>query len=103
MRKTFIAVAAAATVAGAVITATSTAHAWCFWGCDAGAGAVAAPPGGGVLAGSAQPYGAYYGYGPSSFYAPAPVYYGPSAGCFWRNQRFWDGNTWRVQRVQSCY
>jgi hypothetical protein len=42
-------------------------------------------------------------YGPSYFYAPAPVYYGPSPGCFWRNQRFWDGNTWRVQRVQACY
>ena len=47
-------------------------------------------------------YGAYYGYGRSYFYAPAPVYYGPSPGCFWRNQRFWDGNTWRVQRVQAC-
>jgi hypothetical protein len=61
------------------------------------------PPGGALLAGQAQPYGAYYGYGPSYFYAPAPVYYGPSPGCFWRNQRFWDGNAWRVQRVQACY
>jgi hypothetical protein len=34
MRKTLIAVAAAA--AGAVITGASPAQAWCFWGCDAG-------------------------------------------------------------------
>lgn len=103
MRTTLIAVAAAASVAGAAITGASPAKAWCFWGCDAGAGAAAGPPGGPLFAGQAQPYGAYYGYGPSYFYAPAPVYYGPSPGCFWRNQRFWDGNTWRVQRVQACY
>jgi hypothetical protein len=103
MRKTLIAVGAAATVAGAAITGASPAQAWCFWGCDAGVGAPAAgPPPGALLAGSAQPYGAYYGYGPAYFYAPAQTYYGPSPGCFWRNQRFWDGNTWRVQRVQTC-
>ena len=65
MRKTLIAVAAAASVAGAAITGASPAKAWCFWGCDAGAGAAAGPPGGPLLAGQAQPYGAYYGYGPS--------------------------------------
>jgi hypothetical protein len=89
MRKTLIAVPAA--VAGAVITGASPAQAWCFWGCDAGVGAPAAgPPPGGPFAGSTQPYGAYYGYGPAYFYAPAQTYYGPSPGCFWRNQRFWD-------------
>ena len=55
MRKTLIAVAAAATVAGAAITGASPAQAWCFWGCDAGVGAPAAgPPPGALLAGSAQ-------------------------------------------------
>ena len=53
MRTTLIAVAAAASVAGAAITGASPAKAWCFWGCDAGAGAAAAPPGGALLAGQA--------------------------------------------------
>jgi hypothetical protein len=53
--------------------------------------------------GTAQPDGAYYGYGPSFFFAPAHHYYGPRPGCFWRNQRLWDGNDWRVERVQVCY
>ncbi len=55
------------------------------------------------MTGTAQPYGAYYGYGPAYFYAPGHAYSGPSPRCFWRNQRFWDGNTWRAQRVQTCY
>ena len=42
MRKTLIAIAAAATVAGPAIT--SPAQAWCFWGCDSGVGAPAAGP-----------------------------------------------------------
>ena len=102
MRKTLIAIAAAATVASAAIIGASPAQAWCFWGCDSGVGAPAAGPPA-LMTGAAQPYGAYYGYGPAYFYAPAQTYYGPSPGCFWRNQRFWDGNTWRVQRVQTCY
>ena len=102
MRKTLIAVAAAATVAGAAITGAGPAKAWCLWGCDAGVGAPAAGPPA-LMTGTAQPYGAYYGYGPAYFYAPGHAYYGPSPGCFWRNQRFWDGNTWRAQRVQTCY
>ena len=55
-----------------------------------------------LVSAGAQPYGAYYGYGPSYYYAPAPVYYGPGPGCFLRNQRVWDGYAWRIQRVQVC-
>jgi hypothetical protein len=44
MRKTLIAVAAAAPVASAAIIGASPAQAWCFWGCDAGVGAPAAGP-----------------------------------------------------------
>jgi hypothetical protein len=62
MRKTLIAIAAAATVAGPAIT--SPAQAWCFWGCDSGVGAPAAGPPA-LMTGAAQPYGAYYGYGPA--------------------------------------
>ena len=64
MRKTLIAVAAAAPVASAAIIGASPAQAWCFWGCDAGVGAPAAGPPA-LMTGAAQPYGAYYGYGPA--------------------------------------
>lgn len=102
MQKTLIALAAAATVAGAAISAPSQANATC-WGCYVGAGVVAGLVGGALIGSAgAQPYGAYYGYGPSYYYAPAPVYYGPGPGCFWRNQRVWDGYAWRIQRVQVC-
>jgi hypothetical protein len=68
-----------------------------------GAGVVAGLVGGALIGSAgAQSYGAYYGYGPSYYYAPAPVYYGPGPGCFLRNQRVWDGYAWRIQRVQVC-
>jgi hypothetical protein len=101
MKTTLIALAAAATVAGAAITAPSPANATC-WGCYVGGGVIAGLVGGALIAGAAQPYGAYYGYGPSHYYAPAPAYYGPGPGCYWANQRFWDGYAWRFQRVQVC-
>jgi|SRR5262245_44912627 hypothetical protein len=104
MRKTLIALAAAATLAGAAITAPSSANADC-WGCYVGAGFAAGLLGGALVggAGAAYPYGAYYGYGPSYYYAPAPTYYGPAPGCYLQNERFWDGYAWRVRRAQVCY
>jgi|SRR5262245_3010840 len=104
MRKTLIALAAAASVAGVAITAPSQANATC-WGCYVGAGFAAGLLGGALVgsAGAAYPYGAYYGYGPSYYYAPAPTYYGPGPGCYVRNERFWDGYAWRVRQAQVCY
>jgi hypothetical protein len=103
MKSTLVAMAAAATLAGAVVAAPSRADAAC-WGCYVGAGVAAGAIGGAIAgAGAAYPYGAYYGYGPAYYYAPAPVYYGPGAGCYLRNQRFWDGYSWRIRQVQVCY
>jgi hypothetical protein len=71
MRNTVIALAAAATIAGLAVSAPRTAHAICF-GCDAAPGAPQGPVGGPVGGGAAYPYGAYYGYGPSYYYALRP-------------------------------
>jgi hypothetical protein len=98
MRKILIAAAAAAIVM-AGLTARHPASASCV-NCPEGP-----PVGGPLLGGAAMPYGAYYGYGPSFFFAPAAgyqgvqIYHGPRPGCFWRNQRAWDGS---VVRVQVC-
>lgn len=103
MKSTLVAMTAALTLAGAMVTAPTQADATC-WGCYVGAGAAAGLVGGVIAgAGAAYPYGAYYGYGPAYYYAPAPVYYGPGPGCYLRNQRFWDGYSWRVRPVQVCY
>ena len=102
MRNTLIALAAAGTIVGLTVMAPRTANATCF-GCDAPPGAPQGPVGGPVGGGAPYPYGAYYGYGPSYYYAPAPRYYGPGPGCYWHNQRVWDGYAWQVQRVQTCY
>jgi hypothetical protein len=102
MRKTLIALVAVATIGGPAVTAPSKANATC-WGCDGAPGTPQGPTGAPIAGGASYPYGAYYGYGPSYYYAPAAKYFGPGPGCFWRNQRVWDGNTWQVQRVQTCY
>jgi hypothetical protein len=96
MQKILIAAAAAATVAASV-AAPRPASA-CV-NCPEGP----PPVGGPLVGGAAMPYGAYYGYGPGFFYAPVAghqgvqLYHGPRPGCFWRNERGWDGNMVRVQ------
>lgn len=99
MKKTLTALAAAATIAVAVVAAPTTADARHF----RHGGAVAAGVIGGLAAGAlfsgafASPY--YYGYGPA--YAYEPVYAGPA--CSLRRQ--WTcgpyGCGWR--RVRVCY
>jgi hypothetical protein len=92
LKKTGMAVAAAALLAAATIVAPQPA--------EARGGAVAAGIIGGLAAGAligaaaAHPY-----YGPG-YYGPAPVYYGPN--CWWQRERFWDGWGWRVRRVRVC-
>ena len=94
LKKTGMAVAATAMLAAATLAAPQPAQA------GGHGGAVAAGIIGGLAAGAligaaaAQPY-----YGPS-YYAPAPVYYGPR--CWWQRERVWDGYGWRLQRVRVC-
>jgi hypothetical protein len=91
MKKTLIAIAAAATLTIASLAAPQPAQARC-WGCWVGAGVVA---GAIIGAAAARPY-SY----PGDYYAPAPVYYGP--GCHWTHRRWWDGYRWHWRRVWVC-
>ena len=89
MRKTLTAIAAAATLALAIVAAPQHA--------EARNGRNAAIIGGmalGALAGAAIANGGYY-------YAPAPAYYyGPR--CFWTRERYWNGWRWHTRRVRVC-
>ena len=74
MRKTLLALAAAATLA---VSAASPAYA------------------------GPRNYPGPGGYPYWSGYVDAPVEE-PMAACYWRTQRFWDGHAWRVRRVRIC-
>lgn len=99
MRKLFIALVAAVTIAGSVVAISGRADAHWRGGAVA-AGVVGGLAAGAIIAGAAAPY--YYAPPPPppAYYAPAPVYYGPA--CRWVKQRWWDGYGWRVRRVQVC-
>ena len=74
MRKTLLALAAAATLA---VSAASPAYA------------------------GPRTYPGPGGYPYWSGYVDAPV--GEPVGpCYWRTERFWDGYAWRVRRVRIC-
>jgi hypothetical protein len=98
MRKTLIAIAAAATVALVSVAAPQPAQAR---GGRIAAGVIGGLALGGILGAAAASHGPYY-YGPGYAYGPGPVYYGPD-DCYWTRQRFWDGYRWRLGRpVQVC-
>ncbi len=99
MRKLFIALVAALTIAGSVVAVPGVADAHWRGGAVA-AGVVGGLAAGAIIAGAAAPY--YYAPPPPPpvYYAPAPVYYGPA--CRWVKQRWWDGYGWQVRRVQVC-
>jgi hypothetical protein len=98
MRKLFIALVAAVTIAGSVLAVPGEAEARYWRGGAVAAGVVGGLAAGAIIAGAAAPY--YYAPPPPVYYAPAPVYYGPP--CRWVKQRWWDGYVWRVRRVQVC-
>ncbi len=98
MRKLFIALVAAVTIAGSVLAVPGEAEARYWRGGAVAAGVVGGLAAGAIIAGAAAPY--YYAPPPPVYYAPAPVYYGPP--CRWVKQRWWDGYGWRVRRVQVC-
>lgn len=79
MRKTFVALAALAAIAGSLAAAPASAQ----------RGVAACVP------------------APGRYCAPAPYGAGPGpyddfGSCEWVNQRFWDGNGWRIRRVRVC-
>lgn len=106
MKKSFLALAAVATLALSAIAPAQAQR-------GVAAGVAAGIIGGAIVGGAlASPY--YYGPGPGYgyYYGPGyypPRYYGPGyvadgyyGGCVWQKQRFWDGYAWRVRRVRVC-
>jgi hypothetical protein len=103
MRKTLMALAAAATLAVSALAAPAPAHAQRGLGAAVAGGLI----GGAIVGGAIAASPGYYGYGPG--YGPGYGYYGgpayvaaPDDGCYWQRQRFWDGYGWRVRRVRVC-
>jgi hypothetical protein len=98
MKKTIAAFLAVATIAGSLISFTPAAQAG---GGAVAAGVAAGIVGGAIVGGAIANSNPYY-YGP----APAPAYYGPpppGPGCYWQQQRYWNGWAWQWHPVRVCY
>jgi hypothetical protein len=86
MKKTFAALLAVATIAGALTTTPASAQR-----------ALGAAIAGGIIG------GAIVGGAVAASQAPAPVYVAPPGPpCRWVRERYWDGYDWRFRRVQYC-
>jgi len=87
MKKTFAALLAVATIAGALSATPANAQR-----------ALGAAIAGGIIG------GAIVGGAIASQQQPAPVYVDPyaPAPCRWVRERYWDGYDWRFRRVQYC-
>jgi hypothetical protein len=102
MKKTVAAFLAIGAIAGSLVSFTPAAQAG---GGGIAAGVAAGLIGGAIVGGAianSNPY--YYGPGPA-YYGPPPGYYGPppGPGCYWQQQRYWDGYEWNVHSVRVCY
>jgi hypothetical protein len=101
MKKTWMALAAVATLAVSAVGAPAPAHAQRGLGAAVAGGLIGGAIVGGALAGPRYYgpgyYGPGYGYG---YYGPA--YAGDYGPCYWQRQRFWDGYGWRIRRVRVC-
>jgi len=94
MKKTLLALCAAATLAVSAVAVPAPAHAQR----GVAAGVAAGLIGGAIVGGAIASQNPYYGPG---YYAPGPAYYaGPP--CYWQRQRFWDGYGWRIRNVRVC-
>jgi hypothetical protein len=99
MKKTWMALVAAATLAVSALGTPAPAHAQRGLGAAVAGGIIGGAIIGGALAGPRY-------YGPGYSYGPGYGYYGPAyagyEGCYWQRQRFWDGYVWRIRRVRVC-
>ncbi|QIG94573.1 MULTISPECIES: hypothetical protein [unclassified Bradyrhizobium] len=97
MKKTLLALGAAATLAISAVAMPAPAQAQR----GVAAGVAAGLIGGAIVGGAIASQNGYYAPG----YAPGPAYVaepGYGADCVWQRQRFWDGYSWRVRRVRVC-
>src|SRR3954469_25782568 len=98
MKKTLMALGAAATLAISAVAAPAPAQAQR----GVAAGVAAGLIGGAIVGGAIASQNGYYGpgyYGPGYGYYGGPAYVAEPA-CFWQRQRFWDGYGWRVRNVR---
>jgi len=95
MKKVFIALVAAVTLAGSVIAFSGAAEA-SKSGRALTYGILGGVAAGALIAGgaAAAPY-----YAPPP---PPPVYYYDEPACRVVRERYWDGYAWRSRRVQVC-
>jgi hypothetical protein len=91
MKKTFAAMVAVATVAGALNTTPAHAQR------GVAAGVAAGLIGGAIIGGAIASSRPAYGYG-----APVYVEEAPYPACRMVRERFWDGYGWRVRRYEVC-
>jgi hypothetical protein len=99
MKKTMMALAAAATLAVSALAAPAPAQAQRGVAAGVVGGLIGGAIIGGAIANSPGYYGPGYGYYGGPAYVAGPGYYD---GCYWQRQRFWDGYGWRIRRVRVC-
>jgi hypothetical protein len=93
MKRTSMALAAAAALAFSVVAAPASAQR------GVAAGVAAGLIGGAIVGGAIASQNGYYAPGYGYYGGPAYV---AAPGCFWHRQRFWDGYGWRVRSVRVC-
>ena len=103
MKKTLMALGAAAALTVSAVAIPAPAHAQR----GVAAGVAAGLIGGAIVGGAIASQNGYY-YGPG-YYAPGymaarPMWSIPATApdCIWQRQRFWDGYGWRVRNVRVC-
>lgn len=104
MKKTLMALGAAAALTISAVAVPAPAHAQRGVAAGVAAGLIGTAIIGGAIASQHGYYGGPGYYGPGYGYG-GPAYvvdpgYGPA--CFWQKQRFWDGYGWRVRSVRVC-
>jgi hypothetical protein len=103
MKKTLMALGAAAALTISAVSIPTPAQAQR----GVAAGVAAGLIGGAIVGGAIASQNGYYGpgYYAPGYYGGGPAYvvdpgYGES--CIWQRQRFWDGYGWRVRNVRVC-
>jgi hypothetical protein len=103
MKKTLMALGAAAALTVSAVAIPAPAHAQR----GVAAGVAAGLIGGAIVGGAIASQNGYYGpgYYAPGYYGGGPAYvvdpgYGES--CIWQRQRFWDGYGWRVRNIRVC-
>lgn len=107
MKRLFIALVAAVTLAGSVIALSVPAEA-SKSGRAATYGVLGGLAAGALIAGAAGAAPYYAPPPPPAYYAPAPTYYAPAPTyyeappCRLVRERYWDGYAWRSRRIEVC-